>query len=131
MTKKDGLPSDYVSSMAQGKDGFVWIATEEGLAYVSPKNPGKAIGADYCYGLDREYVRGAAHKLPDGDILFGSTTGAVIIHPKDILAISHTTKLRLTGVSCKVKDVEHFNQKVHRMLAKGSYISSIANARST
>jgi len=118
LTKNDGLPSDYVSSIAQGKDGYVWIATEEGLAYVSPKNPGKAIGVDYCYGLDREYVRGAAHHLPDGDILLGSTTGAVIIHPKDVLAISHTAKLRLTGVSCKVSDVECFNQEVHHMLAK-------------
>ena len=116
LTKQNGLPSNYVSSLARGDDGCVWIATEEGLSYVSPNNPEKAIGVDYCYGLDREYVRCAAHYIQGGDIVFGSTTGAVVIHPQNVQAINHAATLRLIGVSCKVADIESFNQKVHNML---------------
>lgn len=117
LTRQNGLPSNYVCSLTKGEDGCVWVATEKGLAYVSPEEPEKAIGVDYCYGLDREYVRGGAQHLQNGDILFGSTTGAVIIHPKNVRALNHTVKLRLLGVNCEVEDIEHFNQKVHRMLA--------------
>ena len=117
LIRQNGLPSNYVSSLAKGENGCVWIATEEGLAFVSPQDPKKAVGVDYCFGFDREYVRGAVWHLQNDDILFGSTTGAVIIHPKNVQAISHTAKLRLTGVSCKVADVEQFNKDVFDMLA--------------
>ena len=85
LTMKDGLPSNHVSSLITGKDGRIWIATEEGLAYISPDEPSKIVNVNYCYGLNREYTRGAVANLPGGDIIYGTTTGAVIIQNDDSL----------------------------------------------
>ena len=32
ITMKDGLPSNHVSSLVTGKDGRIWIATEDGIS---------------------------------------------------------------------------------------------------
>ena len=117
LTTANGLPSNCVSSLIAGTDGRVWIATEQGLAFVSPDNPEKAIDVNYCYGLAREYSSGAVTLLDNGEILFGSTTGAVRINPKNIQAIDYTTHLHIMGVSCGDDDDEKFKEQVHEMLA--------------
>lgn len=118
LTIADGLPSNHVSSLTKARDGRIWIATEEGLAFVSPTDKSKAVNVDYCYGLDREYARGAVYCLPDNDVLFGSTTGAVVVHPANVQALNYTAKLKILGVSCKTKHPEKFNEEVYDMLAQ-------------
>lgn len=119
ITKKDGLPSNHVSSLITGKDGRIWIATENGLAYISPDEPSKIVNVNYCYGLDREYVRGAVANLSGGDIIFGTTTGAVIIHPADVQPLNYTAHLQFLDVDAVAHQDDGFNEEVHRMLASG------------
>ena len=115
LTTSQGLPSNCVCSLTAGDDGRIWIATEQGLAFVTPREPNKAVDVNYCYGLSREYSSCAVARLANGDILFGSTTGAVIINPESVQAIDYTTRLHILGVSCG-DDTDAFKQQVHRML---------------
>ena len=117
LTTANGLPSNCVCSLMAGTDGRIWIATEQGLAFVSPKEKDKAIDVNYCYGLSREYSSGAVALLDNGQLLFGSTTGAVIINPQYVQAIDYTAHLHITGVNCGEDDNQAFKEKVHRMLA--------------
>ena len=119
LTMKDGLPSNHVSSLITGKDGRIWIATEEGLAYISPDEPSKIVNVNYCYGLNREYTRGAVANLPGGDIIYGTTTGAVIIHPADIHPLNYTAHLQFLYVDDDAGQDDAFNEKVHQMLSRG------------
>ncbi len=119
LTKKDGLPSNHVSSLITGKDGRIWIATEDGMAYISAEEPSKIVNVNYCYGLDREYVRGAVANLPGGDIIFGTTTGAVVIHPANIQPLNYTANLQFLYVYADAEQDDLFNEKVHNMLGRG------------
>ena len=118
LTTANGLPSNCVCSLTAGDDGRIWVATEQGLSFVSPQAPEKAIDVNYCYGLSREYSSGAATLLNDGKMLFGSTTGAVMINPQYLQAIDYTTRLHIMGVSCGDDDNDKFKEEVHAMLAK-------------
>lgn len=120
LTKTDGLPSDYVSSLTSDRSGRIWIATEEGLAFVPQTSSARPtiVNVNYCYGLDREYTRGAVAPLADGDILYGTTTGALISHPDDLHPINYTAELHILRVSCSNDDSEFFNEQVHRMLER-------------
>lgn len=118
LTKQNGLPSNSVSSLVASDDGRIWVATDQGLAFISPDQRDKAVDVNYSYGLDREYSSGAATLLDNGEILFGSTTGAVRINPKNVQAINYTTHLRFMGVRCGDDDDAKFKEQIHDMLAK-------------
>jgi AraC-like DNA-binding protein len=119
ITTANGLPSNYVRSLVKSHDGRVWIATDEGLAFVKSGEGDKVINANYCYGFNREYSRGAAQVLPDGDIVFGSTTGAIIIHPEDVQPLNYTAQIAFLGVNCDIDSDKLQNAKVYQLLNQG------------
>ena len=119
ITTANGLPSNYVRSLVKSRDGRIWIATDEGLAFVKSGDASKVINANYCYGLNREYSRGAAHLLPDGDIILGSTTGAIIVHPENVQSLNYTAKIAFLGVNCDVDSDKLQNAEVYQLLNQG------------
>lgn len=119
ITTANGLPSNYVRSLVKSRDGRIWIATDEGLAFVKSGDASKVVNANYCYGLNREYSRGAAQLLPDGDIIFGSTTGAIIIHPENVQPLNYTANIAFLGVNCDVDSDKLQNRKVYQLLNQG------------
>jgi len=119
MTTAHGLPSNYVRSLVKGRDGRIWIATDDGLSFVSPDKPDKVVNVNYCYGLDQDYSRGAAENLPDGDIIFGTTAGAIVIHPENVQSINYTARLKLLGITCAVNQEELQDEQVFNRLQRG------------
>ena len=119
ITKEHGLPSNYVRSLVKGRDGRIWIATNDGLSFVSPDKPDKVVNVNYCYGLDQEYTRGAAQNLSDGDIIFGTTNGAVVMHPENVQSINYTARLTLYGIACAVNQEELQTEHVIDLLKRG------------
>ena len=119
ITTANGLPSNYVRSLVKSRDGRIWIATDEGLAFIKSGDASKVVNANYCYGLNREYSRGAAQLLPDGDIIFGSTTGAIIIHPENVQPLNYTVNIAFLGVNCDVDSDKLQNRKVYQLLNQG------------
>ncbi len=101
VTKADGLPSNVVCSIVKDYRGRMMIATEAGLAFIEPEHPQKVFCVNYCYGIEREYSARAAVNMQNGHILYGTTTGALIINPDNIQAINYTAKLNILGVEGK------------------------------
>jgi len=119
LSETQGLPSNFVSSLARDDDGRLWVATEEGLAFVVQQaDTMQVVNVNYCYGLNREYSRAAVCELSDGDVLFGTTTGAVIIHPRNLQAINYTAHLRILRVLCNDTPEALFNEQVQKMLSR-------------
>lgn len=119
ITTVNGLPSNYVRSLVKGRDGRIWIATDDGLSFVSSDKPEKVVNVNYCYGLDQEFSRGAAHNLSNGDIIFGTTAGAIVMHPENVQSINYTARLTLLGVSCAVNQEELQTEHVYDRLQRG------------
>lgn len=119
MTTANGLPSNYVRSLVKGRDGRIWVATDEGLAFVTSDNTRQVVNVNYCYGLNREYSFGAAQNMPDGDIIFGSTTGAVIIHPENVQPVNYTARLFILQVSSAIDEDNLHTEAFFKSLRDG------------
>ena len=118
-TMKDGLPSNTVTSVTQDDLGRLWFATDRGLSFAHPDSLDKIINVNYHYGLQREYSYGAAVNLQNGNLLFGSEAGAVVVNPHYVQQHNYTVNLRFTGVNCHDSDSEQFNEQVAKMLGEG------------
>jgi len=119
LTTANGLPSNYVRSLLKSRDGRIWIATDEGLSFVAPGETDQVVNANYCYGLNCEYSRGAAQMLSNGDLVFGTSAGAIVVHPENVQSINYTAKLVFVGVECSVDQERLLNEQVSRLLRKG------------
>lgn len=119
MTTKNGLPSDFINSFCKDIKGRIMVGSENGLSFIDSQHPDRAIGVNYCFGVDREYTSRAVVTLNNGNLLFGSTTGAIIVNPSHIQEIDYTTKLHLMGVNCDADDSDDFHENIHKLLEKG------------
>ena len=116
VTVERGLPSNVICSLEKDVKGRILVATEEGLAFIHPQQPLKAFCINYCYGIEREYSVRSVFNMYNGHLLFGTTTGALIVNPDNVQEINYTAQLKLTGVSCSDDDDEDFKEEVHAML---------------
>ena len=119
ITVNDGLPSNYVRSLVKSSDGRIWIATNEGIAFVTPDATNKVSNANYCYGFNREYSMGATEALPDGDLIFGSTTGAIVVHPEKVQPINYIANIRFLGVNYDTDQKEPQDNHMQEISDKG------------
>lgn len=117
ITTADGLPSNCVCSITKDAQGRMLIATDQGLAYVDPHAPNQVVNVNYLYGLDREYSRGAVTSLSNGFMLYGTTSGALVVNPRNVQKLNYTAKLNLLSVSCQDDEEEGFHQRVSQMFA--------------
>ena len=119
ITTADGLPSNYVRSLAQSRDGRIWIATNEGLAFMSSDSPNKAVNVNYCYELNQDFSRGAVCNLSNGDMIFGTAEGAVVMHPENVQPLNYTASLALLGVNCDTGQEALQTREVFELLQQG------------
>lgn len=97
ISSADGLPSNTVSSICEDVFGRILISTDYGLAYVDPDCPDKVVNVNYGYDVAREYVGGAVANISDGTILYGTTTGALIINPDSLKELDYSATLNVLG----------------------------------
>lgn len=125
LTTEDGLPSNCISSITKDNKGRILVATEQGLAITKSSQASSLnsqlafINLNYCYGIDREYNSVAVTNLSNGQILLGSTSGAVIVDPQNLQELNYGAELNLLGVRCEGIDsleLDEFKEKVHQML---------------
>ena len=98
ITVADGLPSNTISSICKDVYNRILIASDEGLAYVDPDLSDKVVDVNYGYNIDREYVCGAVANMQNGQILYGTTTGALIINPDSLKELDYDARLNLMGL---------------------------------
>ena len=127
LTTNNGLTSNFVNSIIKDVHGRIIIATERGLAFAEPSNHSRIIGVNYCYGVDREYTSRSVVNLSNGYMLFGSTTGALLVDPNHVQEINYTAKLNLVGVAFEDNDDDGLREKTFRMLADRELYLSYAH----
>lgn len=125
-TMNDGLPSNTVTGVTQDDLGRLWFATDRGLSFAHPDSLDKIINVNYHYGLQREYSHGAALRLQNGNLLFGSEAGAVMVNPHYVQPHNYKVKLSFTGISCNESDSEKFKEQAAKMLGEGKLSLSYA-----
>ena len=82
-TTESGLPSNYLNSIAYS-DGYLWIGTENGLCRFDPKN--KSVQTYFTiFPFSRvSYNQNAHCSLKNGQLIWGTSNGAVLINSADI-----------------------------------------------
>lgn len=112
-TQKDGLPCNGISSIVKDHEGTFWIGTENGLCRMDANNG--PVSVNHIWALNREYTKSAALLLPDGQILFGSTGGAVIMNPAVLEDGAYPAPLRLIGASFNTRSEKERADKMVRL----------------
>nr|WP_321450656.1 two-component regulator propeller domain-containing protein [uncultured Carboxylicivirga sp.] len=83
-TKKDGLPSDIVTSIQESKDGTIWAGTENGLA---PFDPVTKTFVTYYFSnstYGNFYGENASLQNDNGELLWGTLDGLLVFDPGDL-----------------------------------------------
>ena len=119
LTTANGLPSNSVTSVTLDNLGRLWFATDQGMAFVHSDNQDEVIDVNYCFGLQREYIRGASLCMTDGNLIFGSISGAIVINPRDVRKLDYEANLSFLNIVCDGTESAVFKHDVARMLEKG------------
>jgi signal transduction histidine kinase/DNA-binding response OmpR family regulator/ligand-binding sensor domain-containing protein len=81
ITTASGLPSNYVNSIIYA-DGYLWLGTESGLCRYNPEKK-DVLTYNSVYPLSHvSFNRNSKCKLSDGQLIWGTSNGAVHFSPK-------------------------------------------------
>jgi signal transduction histidine kinase/ligand-binding sensor domain-containing protein/AraC-like DNA-binding protein len=105
-TTEDGLPSDYIVSIAEDNNGYLWLASENGLSKFDPqKNTFR--NYDSYDGLAKTgFSESSNVKLPNGDLVFGCISGYVSFNPKTIADNKISAKMVLTNLQVNNRNID-------------------------
>jgi len=91
-TTESGLPSNYVSSIVYA-NGYLWVGTKNGLCRFDPKN--KTVQNYFSiFPLSHVSYNMNAHcQLKNGQLIWGTSNGAVLFNPSEILQLEPSGKI--------------------------------------
>lgn len=121
-TISQSLPSNTVYALVKTPIGKVWMSTDKGLAFI---DHGKVTNLNFFKGLEREYKRMAVAQTQDGQIIFGSSEGAVVLASKFARGLNYKAPLHITGVEVEGKtfdeadQLEDWHAELFEMLQEG------------
>ncbi len=84
-----GLAQNYVYSIVQGKKGYLWVGTGEGVSRYDGKD---IVNFTKKNGLAENFITSSA-VLFDGSVVFGHFEGGVSLYKNDEFKIIDTTKI--------------------------------------
>ncbi|MBS2098075.1 hybrid sensor histidine kinase/response regulator [Carboxylicivirga linearis] len=121
-TKKEGLPSDIVTSILESEDGVIWVGTENGLAQFDQET--KTFLTYYfsnsSYG--NFYGENACLRNNNGDLLWGTLDGLLVFAPGELDSDNKDVpQVQLT-------DLFVFDQRIEKKQNKSPLKESISNA---
>ncbi|MEI6950473.1 two-component regulator propeller domain-containing protein [Paraflavisolibacter sp. H34] len=104
-TREQGLPSDYLLSIAEDRAGNLWLATENGLSRFTPQT-GRFRNYDSYDGLPRNgFSEASALGLPDGNLLFGTLNGYLLFQPSALKASKAPAPIAFTRFQVNNQDI--------------------------
>ncbi len=104
-SENEGLSSNIVLAATEGPDGDIWVSTERGVSRLDAR---KGTFANYSRwdGIPAAtFSEATAATTPAGDVLLGSTTDLVVIHPGTISSSVGSSALNFTGAQVDNRDV--------------------------
>ncbi len=102
ITAADGLPSNVVVSLQKDRAGYLWIATATGLCRMNvEKGTFTQYNRNDGMANDRFDIS-TDYQLPDGKLLFGSSSDFVVFNPMDVR--SNTAPATVTITEFRVQN---------------------------
>ncbi len=92
----DGLPSNDIYGLVRDDKGRLWASTGNGLAIISDS---AVSSLNFISGIAREYNKSSILRVSNGDLIFGSTAGAVRLLPDKISVAEYSAPLRISRFS--------------------------------
>lgn len=89
----DGLPSNDIYGLVRDGKGHLWASTGNGLAIIGDT---AVSSLNFISGISREYNKSSILRTSDGDLIFGSTAGAVRLSPDKISVAEYSAPLRIS-----------------------------------
>lgn len=83
-TMKDGLSSDILLSIAEDKEGNLWLTTEEELCKFTPSTGKIENYPSKVFPIHINFNEGAALKAQDGKLMFNTVKGILYFSPDSI-----------------------------------------------
>jgi len=101
LNKNNGLRSDFVYNLIADDEGNIWAGTGYGIHKIAMQPNGQPHISFYGKGqgvLGMESNHGAALKLSDGSIWFGTTNGAIHYRPQSKAVVAKPTSIVLQSI---------------------------------
>lgn len=97
-TAKEGLPSDFVNSVAFA-DGSLWLGTENGLCRFDPKSATAVTFPSILPFSGLSYNKSAFYQLKNGQLACGTNNGVVMFDPRSIKNIGSSGRIFLQNLN--------------------------------
>jgi ligand-binding sensor domain-containing protein len=104
-TRKDGLPSDYILSIAEDKDGNLWLGTENGLCKFYPDRNLFRNYDSYDGLMKVGFSEASGIRLQNDNLLFGTVSGYVIFNPATVSSQKLKAEMAFTNLQVNNQDV--------------------------
>lgn len=95
-TKKEGLPSDIITSILESKDSVLWVSTESGLTHIE-KGKNTFLTYQFSNSTYGDFYNENACLLKDnGEMLWGTLDGMLVLNPASIVVNQTVPLVQLT-----------------------------------
>ena len=103
-SKNNGLPSDFILSMAEDDEKHLWLATENGISKFNLRNHTSSNYDSNDGLLKAGFSESAALKLANGNLIFGCRNGYLTFNPKKIESQKNGAKMVFTSFEINNKN---------------------------
>lgn len=102
----DGLPSNFILSIAEDGEGRLWISTTKGLVCFSISTEKVAAVYTKANGLlNDQFNFSSAFRDRNGNMYFGSVKGLISFQPGKLLAKDYSSPIYITGFQVNNKEL--------------------------
>ncbi|WP_297098607.1 response regulator [uncultured Draconibacterium sp.] len=103
-TVDEGLPSNFISSI-EYFNGYLWIATEQGLCRMDEKDKSVLTFNSFPGISNVSYNLRASQIIDDGRLMWGTNNGVVIVDPKEIEPVEGKGSIFLQELSISGRSI--------------------------
>ncbi len=121
ISTKEGLPSDFISSLAYNRYGDILVSTDRGLAVID-RHDFMVNNISYVQDLEANYNHMSIEALQDGRFAYGSSTGVVIVDTERLRNLPYEASLHVTGMEItgiEKEAVSAWKENFSQMLGEG------------
>ena len=103
-TKQDGMPSDFIFSLVEDNEGFIWIGSTTGLSQLNT-NRMNFISYNKQDGVLNQFTKWSdgVLKTKNGDLLFGGNQGITAFSPDQFNINNFSPFVEITGLTINDK----------------------------